>query len=245
MDLFDNIWIKRIVSFLCCTFSFFLAWLGYMSVFYKAVYVNKPAFVFIYLAINFFFLGIMLFSRKQPFTSLLTMLNMILIIPIVLMNFGDWFFIVPPALAVLITFFACGASESLKTVLGTVYLLIYIVSGLGFFIFTNLFMTSTSNTYTLIEKGFSPSGIYRYYIYDVADNSGGRTEVYVEPNDKDKDFGFVKFQVNGYAQRKYNVRNHEKPTVEWRDGETLYINGERYEIKKWHWEFALHSSMAT
>lgn len=240
MEFLENIWVKRAVSAVCAVYTLFLAWLGYMSIFYRIEYVNKISFTFIYIAINLFFLGIFLFARKQPFTSLLVMIMMVLLLPIVLMNLWDWALIFPPVVVVLILFFACGASEALKTVLGTIFLLLYIVSGLGFYIFTNLFMTSTSNDYTVLEKGISTTGIYRYTIYDVTDNSGGRTEVYVEPNDRDKDFGMVRFAINGYAQKKYNVRNHEKPTVEWRDGDTLYINNERYEIRKWKWEFTLH-----
>lgn len=240
MNLLENIWVKRIVSVICCIYGIFIAWLGYMSVFYKIIYINKPAFIFIYIAINVFFFGIMLFAREQVFTSILSMILMILIIPTVLMNLGDWFIIIPPAMVILAMFFACGADETLKTILGTIFLLLYIVAALGFFIGTNLFMTSTSNTYTTLEQGVSPTGIYRYYIYDVADNSGNRTEVCVEPNDKDKDFNFVKFEINGFAQRKYNVRNQVKPTVEWRTGEVLYINNERCDIKEWSWEFTLH-----
>ena len=240
MDFLENIWVKRIVSAIGSLYAIFLAWLGYMSVFYKAEYENKASFAFIYIAINLFFLGIFLFARRQVFTSLLTMLMMVLLIPLVLMNLGDWILIIPPVVVVLILFFVCGATETVKTVLGTIFLLLYILSGLGFYIATNLFITNTSSTYTELERGISNTRRYRYYVYSVTDNSDGRTEVYVEPNDKDKDYKVVRFAVNGYAQRKYNVRNHEKPTVEWREGDTLYINNERCDIKEWKWEFTLH-----
>ena len=240
MEFLENIWVRRAVSFLCTLYLLFLGWLGYMSVFYKIEYVSKMSFLFIYLAVNLFFLGIMLFARKQVYTSILVVLMMILLIPLVLMNLWDWVLILPPVLVVFIMFFACGASEAPKTILGTILLLLYIFSGLGFYIFCNLFVTTDPKDYTAIERGISATGIYRYVIYDVEDNSGGRTEVYVEPNDQDKDFKIVRFMVNGYAQRKYNVRNHEKPTVEWRDGDTMYINNERCDIKEWKWEFTLH-----
>ena len=240
MDLFENIWFKRTISVICSLYGVLLAFLAYMSIFYKIEYTNKQIFAFVYVAITLTFLAIMILARKQYFTSVLSIVFLALMLPIVFLNLGDWLLIIPPAVLVITMFFVCRANETVKTVFGTIFLLVYIISGLAYFVVTNFFMTTSSDTYRRLSEGASNSGQYRYYVVDVKDNSGGRTEVYVEPNNKDKDLGFVKFKVKGYAQKKYNVRNHDMPTIEWREGDILYINNERCDIKPWKWQFTLN-----
>ena len=239
MKLSDKIWLKCTVSVICSLYGIFLAWLGIMSLFYKISYVDKPLFAFIYVAVSLTFLAIMILARKQVFTTVLSMIMMVLIIPVVIMNLGDWLLIIPAVFVVITMFFACGANETVKTIFGTIFLLTYILFILGFLLFTNLFTLSSKDKVTILQNGVSATGIYRYYIADVKDNSGGRTEVYIEPNNKDKDFGTFIFKVRGYQQRKYNERNHELPKIEWRDGDTLYINNEYCKIKEWKWQFTL------
>ncbi len=240
MKLLENGLFKRVVAIFCCLYGVFLAWLGYMSVFYKISYVNKPVFAFIYVSLTLVFLAVMFFVRKHVITTILSMIMMVLIVPVVFMNLGDWLLIIPPIFLVVMMFFANGANETVKTVFGTIFLLFYIVCGLGFFVVANIFTTTKAESYQTLAEGVSNTGAYRYYVVDVQDNSGGRTEVYVEPNDRDKDFGSVQFKINGFAQRKYYERDHNMPNVEWRDGDTLYINNKRYEIKEWKWEFKLN-----
>lgn len=243
MDVFKNIWVKRCVSVFCGLYAAFLLWLDYMSIFYSIEYVSKPTFAVVYIGITIVFLTVMLFARRQVFTSILTMCMMVLMLPLVFLNLGSWLLIIPPAFLVLTMFFACGANETSKTILGTIFLLLYILGALGFFIFTNLFMTKTEDS--LVEQGVSTTQMYRYYVLDVMDNSTGRTEVYVEPNNMDKDFGFVKFRITGFQQRKFNARNHEVPTIEWRDvdgKDTIFINGERCDLGEWKWSFSFSQS---
>lgn len=243
MNIFKNIWVKRGVSVFCGLYAAFLLWLDYMSIFYRLEYTNKAIFAVVYIGITLIFMTVMLFARKQAFTSILTMCMMVLMLPLVFLNLGNWLLIIPPAFLVLTMFFACGAGETSKTVLGTIFLLMYILGALAFFIFTNLFMTKTEDL--LIENGVSSTNLYRYYVLDVMDNSTGRTEVYVEPNNMDKDFGFAVYKITGFEQRKYNVRNHEKPTIEWRDvdgKDTIFINGERCDLNEWEWKFSFTKS---
>ena len=235
MDFLNNKWLKRGISFISGIYACFILWLAYMSAFFKPEYKNIAAFSIVYVLINIIFLSFMIYTRKQPFTALVSMLMMVILLPVVYLNLDNFLFFIPPAVVILTMFFACKTNETLKTVLGTVFLLMYILGGLGFFIVTNLFIPKTTDT--ILQQGVSNTGVYRYYVLDVQDNSTGRTEVYVEPNDKDKDFGFMVFKATGYEQRKYNARNHEMPTVEWREGDKLYINNERYEIKEWNWKF--------
>ena len=237
--MFEKVWFKTAISVFCSLYGIILVWLSYMSLFYKISYVNKPVFAFIYVAATLTFLAIMFFARKLKAITILSIIMMALIIPVVILNLGDWLLIIPAVLLVVTMFFASGATETVKTVFGTIFLLTYILTALGFFVYTNLFITSSKDKITVLQNGVSSTEFYRYYIVDVKDNSGGRTEVYVEPNQEDIDFKIVKFKINGYAQRKYNERNHNIPTIEWRDGDTLYINGEYCKLKEWKWQFSL------
>lgn len=234
MDIFDNVWLKKIGIVLSCIYTAFLTWLAYASLCYRVTYTNKPVFTFVYVAVTLIFLFFMIFSRKSKLTVILTMIMMVLMLPVVLFNFRNWIFIIPPAITVLTMFFACGASEKLKTILGTIFLLMYIVCGLGFFLYINVLSPKTSKT--MLEEKLSPNESYRYIIYDVKDNGSGKTEVYVEPADKDIDLKIVQFKLKGVNKCVYRVRNHEKPDVQWSDSDSLYINGERYtyEIEGWN-----------
>lgn len=235
MSFLKNPWVKRGIALFSLLYVGFLAWLTYMSAFYHVSYANAGIFVVCYIGITLVFFAAMFFARKQLIISIAVMVMMLIMLPFVIFNLGNWMLIIPPAIMVLVIFFSCGASEGVKTVMGTIFLLLYILSILAYFVVTNLLLTKVDST--VIDQGESPSGTYRYYILDVNDNSGGRTEVYVEPNDRDISLGFVDFKAKGYEQRKYNVRNHELPTVEWRDGDKLYINNERYEFKEWKRKF--------
>lgn len=238
MEFLDNKWLKRGISFACSLYSLFMLWLAYITVFYSVEYVNIITFSIFYIAINVIFLVLLLYTRKQPFTAAISMINMVILLPIILLNLDNFIFFIPPAIVVFTMFFASKMNETGKTVLGTVFLLMYILGGLGYFLATNLFLTKTDST--LISQGVSQTGIYRYYVLDIKDNSTGRTEVYVEPNDRDKDFGFAILKATGYEQRKYSARNHELPKIEWREGEKLYINDQRYEIREFKWKFNLN-----
>lgn len=240
MNLLKNIWFKRGISVLCLAYSFMIGGLAYLSAFYNFTYINQAMFAFIYVTINLLMLAVMIFARKQIITCVCSMLNMVLFLPLLLLEFGDWLLLIPPFLVVLTSFFASGTKEMLKTILGIIFLLIYILGSLGFFTFTNLFLTHSEET--VIQQGVSPDKTLRYFVVDVQDNSGGRTEVYVEPNDKDINMGMIVFQSKGYAQRKYSERNHEIPSIEWGEDDThLYINEKRCDLREWKRTFTLEN----
>lgn len=236
MEFLNNKWLKRGISFATSIYGVFIAWLAYVAVFYDVTITNLPLFYILNVLVNSFFFLLMFYTRKQPFTCFVTMILMVLMFPVIFFNLDCIGLFVPSALVVITMFFVCRMNETAKTVLGTVFLLMYILGGLALFIATNLFYPKTVDT--LLQQGVSDSGQYRYYVVDVQDKSIGRTEVYVEPNDKDIDLGFITFNATGYEQRKYNARNHEEPDVEWKD-DILYINGERYDITEFKWKFKL------
>lgn len=237
VNLLKNIWFQRCVGAVSILYTLLLGWMAYAAAFYRVEYVNKPLFAFVFVAVNLLMLTLMLLGRKTVLVRILSILNMIFYLPLVLLDFKDWLMIIPPAIVVLVMFFCSGNSESCKTVLGVILVLIYVLAALGYFVLSSLLLTKVDGT--RIQDGVSKSGNLRYYVMEVKDNSGGRTDVYVEPNNLDKDFGMIVYRAKGYQQRKYTSRSHEVPTIEWRDGDELYINNERCEYKIGKRQFVL------
>ena len=100
----------------------------------------------------------------------------------------------------------------------------YILGGIAFFLIMNVFRVTTTDT--LIERGVSPSGAFRYYILDVQNKSTGKLCVYVQPNTLDKDHGFIRMD----STIKKLVKQAPKPVefeCEW-SGTKMIINGEVY-----------------
>lgn len=236
MKLLKNLWFKRGISLLCYIYAGFVLWLGIKSFFYDASVGNGVAFAFLFIGFGVITAALALYARKQVLTSILAMLLLLFAMPVLFFNIGCWWVVIPVLFVSLTIFFGCGATEGIKTVFGTIFLLGYILGALAFFIVTNVFITPTiDNT---IETGVSPSGEYRYYILDTQDQLRGSTSVYVEPNNKDFDAFGIHFAATGFAQRKYYEQGHEKPTVEWRiydGGEHLYVDGKRCDIAEFKW----------
>ena len=126
-------------------------------------------------------------------------------------------------------YFACGANEGVKTILGTIYMLIYILGALAYFLILPLFIAQTKDIIT--DTKVSISGEYRCYSVDTEDSSKGSTKVYVESNIHDIVYGDITFYAKGYTRIVLNKREHD-PTLlmEWRQddkgNEVLYINNE-------------------
>ena len=167
----------------------------------------------------------MIYSRKQLMTKISGFIMFPALLPVVLLCFGSWEMIIPLAVCAIVIFFASGSNEAAKTLLGTIYLLTYILAALAYFIFTS-FLASPAIKET-IESGVSPSGKYRYEVIETTDSSNGSTSVILEPNFLDKKYALVTFKVKGYDRKLCVKRPKTEVEREWTDDD-LYINGERW-----------------
>ena len=154
------------------------------------------------LGITLFFGTIMIYTRKEVVTRVITMLMMPAILPIILFYFGEWVIIIPICTMVIVMFFVCGATEKTKTILGTIFLLFYIFGALGYFLLTTLFSTDYKEK-VIRSHIISQTGSYRCYVTDADSNSTLGTRVYVEPNDYDISNDFVTFEAKGYKVKVY------------------------------------------
>lgn len=234
---FSNPWTKRIVSFFTAAYVLMLIALAYGTFLYTLEIKNEKSFSIVYIISSLLFLGLMIYSRKQVFTSIISMIMLPIVFIILVCNLGNWLLIIPPLAVAITMFFVSGAHETLKTILGTIYLLLYILGLIAFFL-ARFFIVGSSEQTKLNDKiplnsviwelydmdevidatqnSVSPNGKYRFYILDVKDNNKGSVGIFVEPNDSDKHYKFFTLAEKGY-QRRIAIGNTrgELPEIKW------------------------------
>ncbi len=159
------------------------------------------------------FAAVMIFTRRQIITRICILAAMPFYFPIFLFNTEYKVLMIPLGLLAVVTFFANGAKEGTKTILGTVYLMFYV---LGAFCYLNVVdLMKTSSVETVTEAGISPSGTYRYEIIEVQDKAGGNTYVSMEPNTYDIEYPHCTWYAMGYDKRIYLERPLTEFDTEW------------------------------
>lgn len=191
VEFFKNVWFRRAVALVCWGYTFMMAWVAWLSFGYSFEYENPTALFVLYLFVNIAALGLMILTRRQVITMVNCMILPPIIFVIVIFGFGNWYLILPPLAVVIAMFFINAANETLKTVLGTIYLLMYVI-GVVAYIAINLFMgdltffvgVDLSRRDADYEK-LSPSGDYRIVRY--VDEPGERRTAayYIESTEDD------------------------------------------------------------
>lgn len=207
--------------------------------FLYAVVINSPiAFTILFALINILLCVFMFLGRNSKITVVISLLLVPLQFFVLIFNYGSFYVFIPLFLVSLFMFFACRATETLKTVLGTVYLLLYVVGVVVFVLMNNFFGTAlnqvvlTSNmpadSYVMEiysqqkidevnKNSISPDGKLKYYIIDT-DGSSGKVELWVKPNEKDKNFVLFSFKQKGCNKLVgylFKRGDAALPTVKW------------------------------
>ncbi len=197
---FKNVWFKRGVALICWGYTALLCWIAWLTFAFYSEYENPTALFVLYVFVNIAALGLMIYTRRQ----VITMINCMIIPPIVFLivffGFGNWYLIIPPVCVMVAMFFINTANETLKTVLGTMYLLIYVIGIAGYFAVEMLMGTITFTGVELSQRDkdfekISPSGEYRIVRYIGNSQSDRRTaSYYIEftGDDEEIPFGFCK-----------------------------------------------------
>lgn len=222
MKVLTNKWFRMAVSLLGAAYSAVLIYFDYIVFFYDIEYTDRKTFAIIGSAFCVVMCLLIFYTRRSPFTCILAMVNMVLFFPLLLLDWGNWPLLLPAIVLTLFGFFCCHMNETAKTIFGTIFLLMYILGGIAFFMVMNVFRVTTEDT--LIERGVSPSGAFRYYVLDVQNKSVGKKCVYVQPNTLDVDKGFIKLDCT----IKRLVKQSPNPCeldCQW-SGSKMIINGE-------------------
>ncbi len=194
---FKNVWVKRSVALLCWAYTALIAWVAWLSFAFFFEYENPTSLFVLYLFVNVAALGLMLYTRKQTITKINSMILPLFVFLIVIFAYGNWYFIAPPLAVVVVMFFANNANETFKTVIGTMYLLMYVI-GVAAYIAIDMLMGPI--TFTGVElqlrdpdyEVLSPSEDYRIVRY-VDEPSGDRriAAYYIEYTREDEEIPFA------------------------------------------------------
>lgn len=223
-NLVTNKWFKFGVSFAGIIFTVVLAYFDYIVFFYDIEYTDKMSFSILAPVFCLIFALFNVYTRRSPVTVLLVMVNALLFLPLMLLDWGNWPLLVPAFAVTVFGFFCCHMNETIKTIFGTFFLLLYILGGIAFYMLTNVFSVNTVNT--LVDQGVSPSGAFRYYVIDAKNKSTGKKYVYVQPNTLDIDKGFIRLHTT-IRKLVSQESNPVEFSCEWQ-GPIMFINGEEY-----------------
>lgn len=190
-SIFGNVWLKRGVAVLCWGYTGLLVWLAWLNFAYFLEYDNPTSLFVIYVFINVAALGLMIYTRHQVITQINVMIMPLILLVSFILAFGSWYMLLPPICVIVAMFFICRANETLKTVLGTMYLLMFVVGGAAYVaitllmgrltIFTGVDLTlrdanyeklSSDEAYRIVRYVDKPNGERRTASYYVEDVSG-------------------------------------------------------------------------
>ncbi len=224
-------WIKRVLSLFSIGYIGLMFYMAYTSLYFDIKITNRSSFTVLVVFITIFFGGTMLYSRKQFVTSLAALVAPLLYLPTVVFYYSkeNLIFLIPLGVLTVLMFFLGGAGEGLKTIIGTIYLLMYIICVLAYFLYVSIFLGTTVEKIT--KQEISKTETYRCYVVDITDNSKGTTKVIVEPNYKDIVYSNITFVEKGYERIVYNVRqNNLDLDIEWtvnsKNEDLLKVNGD-------------------
>lgn len=223
-EFFSNIWVKRSISVFCLVYVVVIAFLTFATFLYELQFDEgmEPAFFTLYTIASILFLGLMFITRKQMLTSILSMVFPFIVFFLILFNIGNWVLIIPPFIVAAVMFFVAENNEMLKVILGTIYLLVYVLGIVLYVVCNMLFGSSTVETVldkdldpstsvykiyqnsmdkiqsvTAEENTISPDGKYRFYLADVRDSDRGAIKIYVVPNGEDIELKFFTLKQKG------------------------------------------------
>ncbi len=195
-SIFKNIWLKRGVAVLCWGYTGLLIWLAWLNFAYFLEYDNPTSLFVLYVFVNVAALALMIYTRNQ----VITQINALILPPILLVSFilafGNWYMLLPPLCVLVAMFFISRANETLKTVLGTMYLLMFVIGAAAYITMTLLMgrLSLTGVDLTLRDTNYeviSEDGNYRIVRYVDKPNGERRTaSYYVEDVSKDVEIPF-------------------------------------------------------
>lgn len=236
---FKNVWFRRAIAVICWGYTAFMLWIAWLCFAYYFQFENPtPAFV-LYLFINVAAAGLMILSRKQVITQINSYILPPIVFFILFFGFGNWYIITPPIVVMLVLFFVNASNETLKTVLGTMYLLMFVIGTAGHIGFERFMGNISFVGPDLTERdtsyeALSESGEYRLVRY--LDSSVARNTMtyYVEYTGDDitlpkgsakKVFGCKQVHTAAYTDLSQNFVTWGTETRNGKKTEILYVDG--------------------
>ena len=182
---FKNVWFRRAVALLCWGYTALMLWVAWLCFGFFFEFENPTPLFVLYLFVNISALGLIILTRKQMITKINSYILPPIVFLIVIFGFGNWYMIAPPLVVMIVMFFVNNSNETLKTVLGTMYLLMYVIGVVGY-IGIKMFMGDISFTGVDLTRRdpdyekLSESGDYRIVRYINDTNERKTMSYYVE-----------------------------------------------------------------
>lgn len=252
-SILSNKWFQFTISAFNIVYLILIGMLTIWTFLYDIRFNNEAVFYTLYITLSVIFCATMFISRKQFITRTLSMLLLFPVFALAIFNLENPILYLPCFIVGVFMFFACGAHANTKVIMGTIYLLLYIVGVIGFMLIYTLFSGNSTETVLtssltdvavtseydmdkiaeLNANSVSPDGKYRYYIIDVRDNDRGKVIIVVEPNDMDINYKFFTLLEAGYTSKiAKNPTRGITPDIEWVSSDTIrYRFGENAEWK--------------
>ncbi len=226
-DFLSNPWVKRSVSVFNLAYFAVICMFTFATFLYDIEFAEgkEVTFFVVYFIASLLFMGLMIYSRREICTRFVSVVMLPICFCLIMFNWGNWILIVPPFIVALVIFFASGVHETTKVVLGTIYLLLYVLGLVGFLVLRMLFggssvitvldtnLPDTNNevfqlyndetqwnklqNYTREENLISPDGKYKIMLYDIQDNDKGRIKISVVPYGEDIELKFFTLKQKG------------------------------------------------
>ena len=231
---FKNVWFRRAIAVISWGYTVFMAWIAWLCFAYYFQFENPTPSFILYLFINVCAMGFFILSRKQ----VISQINSYILPPIVFLvtffGFGNWYIVIPPVVVMLVLFFANTSNETLKTVLGTMYLLLFVIGVAGhigvvrFIGNLNYFgpdLTTRDNSY----ESLSGTGEYRLVRYLANSTDRNTMSYYIEYTGDDVTFpmGVAKKVIGCSHIHTAAYTSLSQNFVEWK---TVTRNGKKTEV---------------
>ncbi len=235
-NIITNKYAKFGISCFNVLYLILISIMTFWSFSYEVKYQNEAVFFAFFVVLSVIFGVFMFITRKELITRIVSMTMLFVVFFLMIFNLSQPLAFVPPLAVGIVMFFACKSGDTAKVIMGSIYILMFVVGLVVFNIASALFGGSAIETRLnsqvtdpaitsmydmakieqLNNKSVSPDGKYRYYILDVQDNDRGKVIIVVEPNDLDVSYSFFTLVEAGYTSRiaKY-VRRGVTPDIEW------------------------------
>lgn len=237
--IFKNVWLKRGVALACWGYTIFLIWLDWLNLAYFLEYENPTSLFVLYVFVNCAALGLMIYTRRQVITQINVMILPPVLFVTFILAFGNWYMILPPLCVIVAMFFICRANETLKTVLGTMYLLMYVIGAAAYITITLLMgrMSITGVDLQLRDRDYevlSSDEHYRIVRYVDKPSERRTASYYVEDTTDDikipfgsgkKVLGCGWVLTTKYSSKDDNPVSWVKTTIDGEKTEALNVEG--------------------
>jgi hypothetical protein len=235
LNFFKNKWTKLGFSVLSVGYGVFMIWLAWLVFSFHLVPTNPVSLFALYSLINVLFGVVMVYTRKQIATKIIACLLHPFILIMLVAAFGNWYLLTPPFLVATVVFFASRSPEALKTILGTIYLILFIVAALAYMtldrfgILNNIFPVDLSLRSP--DYVYSANGTYRLVTYtDPVTRDDRNIRFYIELAEDDISLPFLEGERYTTGVHILTQRLANDPRVYWLDDTKLYIDGKMRDV---------------